>query len=350
MELRTLIFFITSRCNAKCRTCFYWKELNGKHDLTFEEIDRISRTMPRFRELWLSGGEPMMRRRLGEIVAFFYQRNAVRTLNLPSNGLFERRTVELMEFVGREMPDMDVNLNLALDGFAETHDRIRQVPGNFEKAMATIEALYAIREAYPNIRLHVNSVATSENVDELEELGWWLVDQADLDGHYFQVIRGEAKDPALKRLDRGGVADLYRQVRPIHGHYAERLRRRHGGGIRGWLKKHYYNQTILFHYTIQERNLEGPNAWPMACTAGRTIAVIDANGDMRACELRKPIRNLRDVDCDFSKVFPSSELERETQNIVRDQCWCTHVCFIHESLKSSKRAKLYEVPLAPKVA
>jgi molybdenum cofactor biosynthesis enzyme MoaA len=79
MDLNTLILFVTSRCNAKCGTCFYWQELNQAGDLTFEELETLSRTMPPFNQLWLSGGEPMMRKRLDEIIGMFYERNGVRT-------------------------------------------------------------------------------------------------------------------------------------------------------------------------------------------------------------------------------------------------------------------------------
>ena len=40
-----LIFFVTSRCNAKCDFCFYWDHLNQQGDLTMEEIRKISATM-----------------------------------------------------------------------------------------------------------------------------------------------------------------------------------------------------------------------------------------------------------------------------------------------------------------
>jgi molybdenum cofactor biosynthesis enzyme MoaA len=43
-RLGTVIFFVTSRCNAKCETCFYHEELNRPGDLTFEQIERVSRT------------------------------------------------------------------------------------------------------------------------------------------------------------------------------------------------------------------------------------------------------------------------------------------------------------------
>jgi MoaA/NifB/PqqE/SkfB family radical SAM enzyme len=87
----------------------------------------------------------------------------------------------------------------------------------------------------------------------------------------------------------------------------------------------------------------------MPCTAGRTILVIDYNGDVRACELRGRVANLRDVDCDFRRVFPSAAMRRETEQIVRDQCWCTHVCFIHDSTRDSPRAKFLAVPFGAKV-
>ena len=205
MGLNTLIFFVTSRCNARCDTCFYWQDLNQSGDLSFDEISTLSRTMPPFRELWLSGGEPMMRQRLDEIIKLFVDRNGIDTLNLPTNGLFPEQTVDLMSFLTEEAPHLDVNLNVALDGFAPTHDRIRGVPGNFDRTIATLEALYPVRARNPRIRLHINSVVTTENINELEDLGWWLIDQMDLNGHYFQIIRGDPKDEKLGHPVNGEV-------------------------------------------------------------------------------------------------------------------------------------------------
>jgi len=344
MQLRTLIFFVTSRCNAKCRTCFYWQELNRPGDLTFDEIATLTRTMPRFRELWLSGGEPMMRPRLADIIQLFYQRNEIRTLNLPSNGLFRDRLVRLMDFITASLPKLKVNLNLALDGFAETHDRIRGVPGNFDQAIRTIEALYPVRDRNPNIRIHVNSVITAENIDELEPLGRWLIEHARLNGQYFQVVRGDPLDPALKSVGPERLAEFYRRLEPLHRHYGRYLSQRHGGGPKGRLAEFYYNRTLSFYYEVQHANLEQSTRWPMPCTAGQSILVVDYNGDVRACELRQKIANLREVGCDFRRVLHSEALSRETAGIVRDQCWCTHVCFIHDSAKSSRRAQLFEIP------
>ena len=84
----------------------------------------------------------------------------------------------------------------------------------------------------------------------------------------------------------------------------------------------------------------------MPCTAGETAIVIDYNGDVRACELRGKLANLRDFDCNFERFWKTQTRASEVNAIVRDQCWCTHVCFIHDSLRHSPKALLYDVPLS----
>ena len=63
-KLGTIILFVTSRCNSLCQTCFYHEELNRPGDMTFDQIEKVSRTMPPITDLWLSGGEPTLRRSL----------------------------------------------------------------------------------------------------------------------------------------------------------------------------------------------------------------------------------------------------------------------------------------------
>src|SRR6187549_1959223 len=77
-RLGTVILFVTSRCNAFCRTCFYHEELNQPGDLTFAQIETVSRTMPQITDLWLSGGEPTLRRDLSDIIDLFVTNNGVK--------------------------------------------------------------------------------------------------------------------------------------------------------------------------------------------------------------------------------------------------------------------------------
>ena len=94
-KLNTIIFFVTSHCNATCDTCFYWDELNQKGDLSWAEIVRLSENTPPFTDLWFSGGEPTLRRELPEIIDLFVSKNGVSHINLPTNGLKPDRIVEI---------------------------------------------------------------------------------------------------------------------------------------------------------------------------------------------------------------------------------------------------------------
>src|SRR4026207_1439131 len=93
-RLGPVILFVTSRCTAFCQTCFYHEELNQPGDLTFAQIEKISRTMPSITDLWLSGGEPTLRRDLSEIINLFVANNAVNRIIIPTNGLIKARVYE----------------------------------------------------------------------------------------------------------------------------------------------------------------------------------------------------------------------------------------------------------------
>lgn len=341
IELDTLIFFVTSRCNSKCRTCFYWEELNQTGDLSFEEIRQLAATMPKFNEIWLSGGEPTLREDLVPILELFYRQNGVRSVNFPANGLLPQKLVDTLESALAHCPELRINLNLALDGIGDTHDRIRGVPGNFERALESLERLQELRNRDERLRLHVNSVVCRENVDEMLALGEMMRARFDLDGHYFQIIRGEPMDPALLEVHTHTIEKLYQDLKPLYQHYADKI-----GDRKGFFAKAGYLGVLGLYHEIQAANLDRHHRWPMPCTAGQNIAVVDANGDIRSCELRERLGNLRDYDCDWSRFWDSRERREEIAAIERDGCWCTHVCFIHASLKASPKAMAVDVPRA----
>src|ERR1700694_290053 len=114
-RLGTVILFVTSRCNAFCKTCFYHEELNQPGDMTFAQIEKVSRTMPAITDLWLSGGEPTLRRDVSEIIDAFIKNNGVRRIVIPTNGLIKSRVYELVDKALGSHPGLDLYLNIALD-------------------------------------------------------------------------------------------------------------------------------------------------------------------------------------------------------------------------------------------
>lgn len=341
-----LIFFVTSRCNAKCDFCFYWDHLNQQGDLTMEEIRTISATMPRFHRLLFSGGETFMRKELVDIVSLFHRQNGVATINLPTNGILQRQIVEKTSAILADNPALTVNVGVSLDGLAATHDRVRAVPGGFRKAMASIRAVTALREQFPNLTVFVNSVILHENYAELPALAEYLLHEVELDTHYFNIIRGDPMNPAQRDVPHAELAELYREYERVQAVYVERShRRRARGPVSAAVWRTFYLGRLAIYNDIQYTNYTSGALWPMPCTAGETAAVIDYHGDVRICELRQPIGNLRDYGCDFGRLWNSQARTAEVAQMRRDHCDCTHICFIDDSATYSPKVALLQSPM-----
>jgi MoaA/NifB/PqqE/SkfB family radical SAM enzyme len=343
-RLNTVVFFITSICNEKCRHCFYWEELNQRGDLTLSQIQKISETMPSITDLWLSGGEPFMRKDLPEILELFYHNNKIEWVNLPTNGLFKDRTHEWLDRVLSRCLKLYIDLNVSLDGFEETHERIRGVPGCYKKTLEMLQSLPPLLEKHRRqLRVNMNTCLNGENVHQLIDFMKFVYYQLPVDGQYLQLIRGNPMDPSLKIIPLDKLREIYDFARLLYEKYAERRFQRLGPLTRR-VAKTFYAGTLAFHNEVQYANYLQSSQWPMMCTAGETFCVIDYNGDIRACELRGKLVNLRDYDYDFSKCWNDQLRQQELKQIVRDQRWCTHVCNIHDSLRYSPKVLAFDIP------
>jgi Fe-coproporphyrin III synthase len=345
-RLGTVILFVTSRCNAFCRTCFYHAELNQPGDLTFAQIEKVSRTMPPITDLWLSGGEPTLRRELTEIIDLFVKNNGVNRIIIPTNALIKSRVYEVVDHALSRHPQIDLYLNIALDGYGETHDKIRGVPGNWDKALDCIRALYPLKEKFTDrFRLNVNTVVCAENYGEMELLSTFLWNHFRLDGQYFNIIRGDTPvGDEIKQVPIEALPEIYERAARLTKRYGDRMFA-DDDASRRFVKNVAYVGAITTHYRTQQANFIKPTAWPFPCTAGDTAAVIDYNGDVRACELRERFATLADYDYDFGALWAAQSRQTELSAIDGGKaCWCTHVCFIHDSMRHSRRALLFDLP------
>jgi radical SAM protein with 4Fe4S-binding SPASM domain len=268
-------------------------------------------------------------------------------LIVPTNALIKERVYSLVEdALGGFEEIQELYLNIALDGIGTTHDQIRGVPGNWDKALAAIEFLYPLKKRFGDrFRLNVNTVVCAQNYTEIEKLGEFLWDNYRLDGQYFNIIRGETKaGEEIKEVPIGALTEIYRYASGLTERYADRMFEADTRG-KAFVKKVAYIGTIMTHYRHQHSNFEKPTEWNFPCTAGETVAVIDYNGDVRACELLDKFASLKDFEYDFSQLWKHKSRMDELRQIDGGKsCWCTHVCFIHSSLQHSRKGLLKGVP------
>src|ERR1700752_1580388 len=112
-RLGKVILFVPPRCNAFCQTCFYHEELNQPGDLTFAQLEKVSQTMQPITDLWLSGGEPSLRRDLSDGIELFVENNGVDRIIIPTNGLIKSRVYDVVDRALVNNPGIDLYLNIA---------------------------------------------------------------------------------------------------------------------------------------------------------------------------------------------------------------------------------------------
>ncbi len=176
---RALCVYVTYRCNLRCQMPHIWRlpvaERAG--EWTPEQLDGILRDRL-FSEIEfanLNGGEPTLRRDLVRIAEVALDRlPRLRNLTLNTNGTPPERCVancaEILERCRRRSIRFGVSVSLHRLGAA--YDDVAGVPGAFDRVMATLEGLEALRDG-PGFFLSTNCVLTPETVDGAEAMLRW---------------------------------------------------------------------------------------------------------------------------------------------------------------------------------
>ncbi|MDP4039282.1 MAG: radical SAM protein [Candidatus Pacearchaeota archaeon] len=344
-----LIFFITSVCNARCKHCFYADSLNKPNsDLTDEEIRKVIKNLGPIKDIAFSGGEPTLRSNIVEITKQFYDDCGSRSFSLPCNGLLPDRIRQVAEQILEQCPEAKLLVNFSIDGLNEIHDRIRAVPGNFKRSLQSIEKLIELRDSKYLKRLfvNVNTVITNENYKEMPDQLKFFREKYDLDGHFIEVMRGTPKDPLMGLPSIEEIKKIHKLGIENDKYYANRKydRGKFGADLGRYLTTTLVVGAINYLYYTQERVLEGKK-WKMDCKAGETSAVIDANGDVRICELRERIANLRDHDYNMHNILKLPKSQQQINLAKSHACDCTHNCFIYNSINHTPKVRMLDLPI-----
>lgn len=125
---------VTFGCNSRCKSCTYWKltprmkedlDINGVKDL----LDMAYSAG--IRGYYMFGGEPLVRRDIGEIVDYAKNSGFVTVMN--TNGSF-------LEKKAPELQNLDFAF-VSVDYYNSYDDIIRGRPGNFKEAMDGINRI-----------------------------------------------------------------------------------------------------------------------------------------------------------------------------------------------------------------
>ena len=310
-----VIFFVTARCNAACKMCFYKENMDSnaaKEELTLEEYERICRTIPFINVLGISGGEPFLRKDLHQILKIIYDHCRPLVVDLPTNGYFPDTVAGQVEQIARACPQMTVDLQLSIDGPAEVHDEIRGLKEGFKRMRQTYERVADLKRHYKNLRLKACVVYSAYNQDHIPEL-FTLLDRdfPALDRVVFSVAHGTVANQEAMAFDWEKYFALCQEFRQT-----ARVR-----DLRDWHSLFTIALRIVKNDFLKE--ILSRRDMYRHCRAGQSVVVINETGQVFPCEpLWQGVGDLRKNGYDLQQVLRSPEM-RAFQRQIRDQrCTC----------------------------
>ena len=262
------VWEVTAACNLQCIHCHLAAGKRSENELTTAEgkrlLDQLAQ-VSEFRMMAFTGGEPLIRDDLFELLAYS------QALGF-SNTMATNATL-IDDAVAQRLRRFGVTIAaVSLDGFdAQTHDRVRGQRGAFARALRGMRAL---QEA--GILLHVNVTAMTYNLDQIEPLmklidtlgaGILLMYQLVPVGRGREIGENSLNLKTNERLIRTlarAQRDSHAIIEPVGGpqYWAYLLQR---AGVRGGPLQRL--AEMVFH----------------GCAAGRGLAYIKPDGEVWPC-------------------------------------------------------------------
>lgn len=335
-EPQYLIFFVTDRCNARCVMCFNPRGETAEKELTVDEVEKIAKSLPHLIQLTISGGEPFLRDDLPDIVRMFVKHSGVKFVTLPTNAFLTEKVLRSTERMLKENPEARFNFCVSIDDIGERHDKIRMVPGGFERLMGTIKGVGDLKRRYPNIELHTTTVVSAENTDRIIEILEWIDKNIEAEVPEILLVRGEARDPQTKSVD----LEAFRKAAAV----IEKMtaKRAKGGGFKNKIVTTMTARMtdVMLASVIEDRMV-------IPCLAGDKLAILRSDGEVYPCEIldslvppgkRPPhikdfvLGSVRESNYDLLSIYRGEKAETVREFIRKRHCHCTFECAIFASL------------------
>lgn len=154
--LKDLRISVTDRCNFRCRYCMPeeifgpdYSFLSNDKILSFDEIERITRIFVSLgvRKLRITGGEPLLRRGLPQLIERLNKIDGVEDIGLTTNGSLLKKFAPDLYKAGLS------RVTVSLDSLEE--ERFFYLNGNRSKVQRVLEGIQAAAEVGMKIKINM---------------------------------------------------------------------------------------------------------------------------------------------------------------------------------------------------
>jgi len=139
VELQSCYFHVTQACNFKCRTCYSWRagRNSREKELSLQQVATVLEQLVDLgvNTLIISGGEPLIRRDISDILRMAKEEYGIPRLILLTNGSL------ITPFRARLIASWVDEVSISLDGPSEGINAFIRGSGNFERALQGLKYL-----------------------------------------------------------------------------------------------------------------------------------------------------------------------------------------------------------------
>ncbi|MEM1514955.1 MAG: radical SAM protein [Thermoproteota archaeon] len=297
-------WFITRRCNYRCKSCNVWMEQKG-NELSTEEVKRgldILRNIGVL-EIVFSGGNPLLRDDIGEILK--YASNYFITTIYDNGSLAVDRVSELRyaDFVAISLDTLNEKKNDCLKG----------VDGAWRRAMEAIKIL-----SEEGVNVVVAPTISQMNLNEIIDFTKYFTSLGvpvlySLYAYDYQPNKGVFS--IGKKNDECEIND-YKMLADVCGAL-----------IRMKSENPYILITKKTLEAVKYLALAGKRTW--RCKALKNFLVVDHMGRVSGCHCKEPMTIIFDLPSSWRS--PHIKMLREEYSRCTD---CSYLCYIFYSIHS----------------
>ncbi|MCC2537246.1 GTP 3',8-cyclase MoaA [Bacillus paranthracis] len=294
--LKDLRISVTDRCNFRCRYCMPeeifgpdYSFLSNDKILSFDEIERITRIFVSLgvRKLRITGGEPLLRRGLPQLIERLNKIDGVEDIGLTTNGSLLKKFAPDLYKAGLS------RVTVSLDSLEE--ERFFYLNGNRSKVQRVLEGIQAAAEVGMKIKINM-VVQKGKNEQDILQMAQYFKENKHILRFIEYMDVGNYNGWDLKEVvSKQEIVDTIHQVMPL-----ERIEANYAGEV-----------ATRYRYIGSDEEIGIISSVTDSFCSSCTRARISAEGKLYTCLFASKGNDLREL-------LRSEYTDKEITDVVRD--------------------------------
>ncbi|MFZ7758455.1 GTP 3',8-cyclase MoaA [Bacillus thuringiensis] len=294
--LKDLRISVTDRCNFRCRYCMPeeifgpdYSFLSNDKILSFDEIERITRIFVSLgvRKLRITGGEPLLRRGLPQLIERLNKIDGVEDIGLTTNGSLLKKFAPDLYKAGLS------RVTVSLDSLEE--DRFFYLNGNRSKVQRVLEGIQAAAEVGMKIKINM-VVQKGKNEQDILQMAQYFKENKHILRFIEYMDVGNYNGWDLKEVvSKQEIVDTIHQVMPL-----ERIEANYSGEV-----------ATRYRYIGSDEEIGIISSVTDSFCSSCTRARISAEGKLYTCLFASKGNDLREL-------LRSEHTDEDITDVVRD--------------------------------